>query len=76
MNECELVALVTTFACGISKCCSQNEVTILSAVFTQLGDTLATILTIRELAEPNKNEVVLPPVIPDNETGDISDQPS
>jgi hypothetical protein len=52
MDECELIALVTAAACGISKCCSDNELAILSAVFTQLGDTLATVLACREQKEP------------------------
>lgn len=37
MDECELVSLVTAVACGISKCCSDDEMNILAAVFTQLG---------------------------------------
>lgn len=51
MDECELVALVTAAACGISKSCSENDITIMAAVFSQLGDTLATILACRELKE-------------------------
>jgi len=43
MQPCELVATISVIACGISKCCSKEEVSILAAVFTQLGDTLATI---------------------------------
>ena len=43
MSPCELVSLVTAVACSISQCCDEEEVEILAAVFTQLGDTLATI---------------------------------
>lgn len=75
MNECELIALVSTFACGIAKCCSQNEITIMAVIFTQLGDTLATILAYRELAETGKNEPVLPPILPEDEAGDTAGQP-
>lgn len=53
MDECELVVLVSSIACTLSKCCSTDELTLLSAVFTQLGDSLATILTKRELCEQN-----------------------
>ena len=51
MDECELIALVSTIACTLSKCCSTDDLTLLSAVFTQLGDSLATILTKRQLCE-------------------------
>lgn len=49
MDECELIAFISASACAISKCCSNDEISILSAVFTQLGDTLATILAKRDL---------------------------
>lgn len=51
MDECELVLFVSTVACSLAKCCSTDDLTILAAAFTQLGDTLATILTKRELCE-------------------------
>lgn len=54
MDECELITLVTVVACSISKSCSDDEISVLAAVFTQLGDTLATILTKRDL--DNKGE--------------------
>jgi hypothetical protein len=44
MDDCELVAFITALACGISKCFSEEEIEILGPAFTQLGDTLATIL--------------------------------
>ncbi len=53
MDECELIALITAVACAISKNCSEDDISILAAVFTQLGDTLATILVKRELQEKN-----------------------
>jgi dolichol kinase len=55
MDECELIVFISTVACAISKCCSTDEITILSVVFTQLGDTLSTILTKRELSEKCTN---------------------
>ncbi|NLO10226.1 MAG: hypothetical protein GX129_10230 [Clostridiales bacterium] len=51
MDECELVVFVSSIACSLSKCCSTDDLAILSAVFTQLGDSLATILTKRELCD-------------------------
>lgn len=51
MDECELIVFVSTIACTLSKCCSNDDLALLSAVFTQLGDSLATILTKRELCE-------------------------
>ncbi len=49
MDECELIALVTSVACAISKSCSDDDISVLSAVFSQLGDTLQTVLTQREI---------------------------
>jgi hypothetical protein len=54
MDECELIALVTAVACGISKCCQEDDISIMAAVFTQLGDTLTTVLVKRESRENNK----------------------
>jgi len=51
MEDCELVMIISSIACAISKCCSEDEVSILSVVFTQLGDTLATLLTQKEIRE-------------------------
>lgn len=58
MDECELIALVTAAACGISKCCSEDDISLMSVVFSQLGDTLATVLTFRELNENNSSKSV------------------
>ncbi len=55
MDDCELVALITAVACGISQCASDNELSLLAAAFTQLGDTIATILTNREIVDSMKN---------------------
>lgn len=56
MNSCELVTFISSLACAISKTCSKEDVTMLSAVFSQLGDTLATILTHDEICGPNDSE--------------------
>lgn len=52
MNSCELVTYISSLACAISKCCSRDDVTILAAVFTQLGDSLETILAHQEICQP------------------------
>jgi len=51
MNECELVILVSTIACALAKCLTSDELALLASVFSQLGDTLETILTQREINE-------------------------
>lgn len=43
MNSCELVTFISTLAYIISKDMSKQETDFLALVFTQLGDTLATI---------------------------------
>lgn len=43
MNSCELVTFISSVACAISKSCDPDEIPLLAAVFTQLGDTLTTI---------------------------------
>lgn len=43
MSSCELVTLVSALACSITKVFSKEETALLAAIFTQLGDTLATI---------------------------------
>lgn len=49
LNSCELVTLVSTITCIISDCIEDdNQLALLSAVFTQLGDSLNTVLTGRE----------------------------
>lgn len=44
MNSCELVNLVSMLSCIIVQSYSDEEIGVLAAVFTQLGDSLATIL--------------------------------
>jgi len=44
MRSCELVTLITAVACSISECYPSEELPVLSAIFVQLGDTLATII--------------------------------
>ena len=51
MNACELTAAVTALANAIAGCRSTEEITILGTVLTQLGDTLLTIATHREICK-------------------------
>lgn len=48
MNSCELVMFISTIACSIFKNCPKEELPLIAATFTQLGDTLATIITQEE----------------------------
>ena len=48
MNGCELVTLISTLACIIAQEKTKDEITLLAVIFTQLGDSLATIATTRE----------------------------
>lgn len=56
MGDCELIALISTIACAIIKCSTIDEISILSVSLTQLGDTLATFLAQREIAENREKE--------------------
>ena len=51
MLSCELVSYITALACAISKCCSNDEIAVLSSAFNQLGDTLATIAAQNQLCD-------------------------
>jgi hypothetical protein len=51
MRSCELVTLVTATACAIAQCCPEEELPVLAAIFSQLGDTLATIIAQEEACE-------------------------
>lgn len=44
MNSCELVNLISMLSCLIVENYTDEEIGVLAAVFTQLGDSLATIL--------------------------------
>ncbi len=54
MRSCELVATITAIACAIANTCSEDEVNLMAAAFTQLGDTLATILAQGDINEKEK----------------------
>lgn len=48
MDPCAFVNFVSLLACEIAKDKSQDELAILSAFFTQLGDTLATLAALND----------------------------
>ncbi len=56
MSSCELVNLVSMLSCLIIQNYDENEIALLAAVFTQLGDSLATILANETLIDSKKNE--------------------
>lgn len=49
MQSCELVTLVSSIACCLSKDRTADEIALLSCIFSQLGDTLETIAAHRAL---------------------------
>lgn len=51
MNPCELTASVTALANMLACKLNENELNLLGAVFSQLGDTLTTIAAQRTLCE-------------------------
>lgn len=56
MNSCELVTYVSSIACVLSKNCQTEDLELLAAIFSQLGDTLATILVNNALCQPVETE--------------------
>lgn len=53
MKSCEFVTFISALACSIAKNKTQNEINLLSAFFSQLGDTLATISAFDEQDDSN-----------------------
>ena len=51
MNALELTSVITALANTIAAELDNGKVALLSAIFVQLGDTLATIATVREKSE-------------------------
>ncbi len=60
MDDCELISFITAIACAIVKNCPEKEITMLAVTFTQLGDTLATVLAKRSLIEKEKENCAAP----------------
>lgn len=55
MNACTLTASVTAIANTLACKYTPDELTLLGAVFTQLGDTLATIAAQKSLCESGRD---------------------
>ena len=55
INSCELVTFVTAIACTITNYYSDDELVVLASVFTQLGDTITTILAQNELCNADES---------------------
>lgn len=51
MESCEFVTRITAIACIIAKNCSKDELPLIAAILTQLGDTLATMEAHQALCE-------------------------
>ena len=51
MSECSLIFAITGIACGLINSCSDDELSIISVAATQLGDTLGTYLTQKEVCK-------------------------
>lgn len=57
MHDCEFISFITAVACTIIKCFPDEDLKLLAAALTQLGDTLATYLaqkSIKESKEENR----------------------
>lgn len=52
MNGCELTAYITAAANAIAANATTEQIELMEVVFTQLGDTLATIAVTRSACEP------------------------
>lgn len=51
MNSCCFVTTITGIACTLANCLSEEELELLAAALSQLGDTIATILANENLLE-------------------------
>ena len=54
MNSCELTASITAVANALACKLTEDEINLLGAALTQLGDTLATIAAQRSLCDDEK----------------------
>ncbi|MCI8517013.1 MAG: hypothetical protein HFG75_09140 [Hungatella sp.] len=54
MQPCELTVAISILACCIAEGKSEDEIALISSVFSQLGDTLATLTAQQALCSPGK----------------------
>lgn len=52
MQSCEFAMTITALACNIAQNKTSEEIALYAALFSQLGDTLATIDAHQELCSP------------------------
>ena len=57
MDSCDFAVSITAIACCISKDKSPEEIALISAMFMQLGDTLATIAARDVLCAPKDKDI-------------------
>lgn len=57
MNPCALTAEVTAIANVLASGLSDEKLELVAAIFTQLGDTLATIAVQRSICSPSQNNL-------------------
>jgi len=55
MTPCELAAAVSAAAISIAKCLPEDQLVLASAIFMQIGDTLATIAAQRDYCSSRGN---------------------
>lgn len=53
MQSCDLIITISVLACNLAKGKTVDEIELLSAVFSQLGDTLATIAAQEAVCTPS-----------------------
>lgn len=56
MNECELTASITALAVTLAQKLDADQLALIAAATSQLGDTLNTILVQREICQRKKDE--------------------
>lgn len=56
MNSCEFVTFISVLASSVAKNKTQDEINLLAAFFSQLGDTLATISAFEEIEDECEKE--------------------
>ncbi|HOH70232.1 MAG TPA: hypothetical protein PKY98_05460 [Sedimentibacter sp.] len=56
MQSCELITYISAIACIISKSFSKEELPVIASLFTQLGDTLSTIIANEEFCSNDTEE--------------------
>jgi hypothetical protein len=57
MDGCALNLSISALACAIAKDKSEDEINLLSAFFTQLGDSLQTLIAV-EACNNNENNII------------------